>query len=196
MKARLILLAAFVLTACQTDGPRDSGGTLMSYSEWQDISTKDADFNIAEHLPAGILSRAEKRTRDNALSHNRFVLSGPGGTGSITTEYVPIGFYSMRVKDQIKSETGFAEDIEKNFGKPQEIFPIYWRNNLSGYGAVVTASGNRLCYVARTGYKFNTGSYDNDFGQFDTTVSAFYCGTKVEKEDFAAVFANIAKNRR
>ena len=122
--------------------------------------------------------------RDNKLSQNRYALSSKDGRGSVLSEYISVGFYSEHTNNTIRDKDKFIELAKKSYDSVDDVAPIYWRNNLSGFGATAS-KGSVSCYTAVTGYKFNDTSYDNDRGNFDTNIFVNFCGKKVDPQAFA-----------
>lgn len=187
-----VALLVLVLVGCQTDGPRDSGGTLMSYSGQNYTAPYETDLNIAVLIKPMITS-VKYRLRNNSIHQNIIRLAETKGT--IFTERVD-SFYSMNATYSMNSKQEFVTWLKKR-SKDKYIShtPPQWFEHKKKTGGVnysyVQSTTMGKCLYARGGYKLKLTHFGNDQGQYDTYFTFRYCDEDVAFEQFADLFGKV-----
>ena len=191
----LSLAAIFLLSACVTDGPRDSGGVGMQLSETKEIEFARSDLDIQLFMHSDIAS-VTLEVRDNTMPQNTYNL---GDNGRINTQRADV-FYSDLTNSKIKNREEF-EDTTKRLLKTTslqgvDIAEVKHRNaNIRTIGYMATFKrGERNGIFAYVGYRFGRHTqYSNDYGQIDTIVVVRYDGDAAGVARVKEMLAGVTK---
>lgn len=198
----VFIVAALGLSACVTDGPKDAGGTVMSLSEPKPLATDQTDLNIALWIDQRLMADIQRIIRDNEGINERMnlrVLLGVG-TGSISTQRIGDGFFSLRTAEDIDDVAKFKTLVEqqlKSVGVASQQPPVKIDNKRSyrtvGYKTVATLADNKgHCFVARAGFRFSQlSSYTNERGSPDTVMNVIYCKPTRDFPEFDRLMAEV-----
>jgi hypothetical protein len=196
------MLVGIALTGCQTAGRTDSLGQDMQLSEWRDIPLDESDLDLPLLLPEGItVTRLEMQVRDNAITHNRYLLNN--GRGLLFQTRVGSGFYHDSIRENFLS----AEDFEMTIGElmkdraanPVLPHPLIYQNWKIGYWTILD-TGRGPCLFARAGNRLgNPLGYRNDRpDNWDTTLELMYCAVNVSIDMFSPAIgkADMVEDRQ
>lgn len=196
------IVAALGLSACVTDGPKDAGGTVMSLSDPKSLATDQTDLNIALWIDQRLMADIQRTIRDNDGINERMnlrLLLG-SGTGNISTQRVPDGFFSLRTAEDIDNVEQFKTLVEqrlKSLGVASQQAPVKIDNKKSyrtaGYKTVATLVDNKgYCFVARAAFRFGMlSSYTNERGSPDTVMNVIYCKPTRDFPEFDRLMAEV-----
>ena len=151
-----LTLTVVSLSALAQDKPqRDSSGTVMDLSKWHAISPHEFMLNIAD-LPDAVFTIAQRRVRDNRLTHERVRI---GKTGAVLVEHFHSGTYSENAVGSFQSgefARRFAEGYWKRRG---DAFSVDASRRIYRFGErggmVLSTRGQRsgtVCIVSRLAF--------------------------------------------
>jgi hypothetical protein len=190
----LVLGLMLVAVSACLDGPRDSAGRVMTLSEWKTVEPHELRLNTPLLLHHEI-SEVKTQIRGNSVYHSKIIFDN--GRGYVTTQMIPIGLYSLRATNKLRSEEYFKSGVKEFIKKDEVVYEelmelSHQSKKSSGFCAIVTVpSQGRRCLYARSGYKMNVARYDNDEGQFDTVLIVGYCDPNVRCGDFSDLFSGL-----
>jgi len=202
-----LLVALMSAAAFAQDKPqRDSGGTIIDLSKWQETPVHEFMLNIVD-LPDAEFSRAERRVRNKGIPHERVWFDNR--RGYIFVEHIYTGVYNEHVTNRMKS--GEAVDkVLDIFGRNQgQTYAVEEQRKIYEFGeragrvyAVRGRHTNETCIVARLGFLTDWGKMGHRTGEhYDTSLSFRDCSDKRSIDDVAkwlegAKIVEPAYNRR
>jgi len=198
----LAVFLALALAACVTDGPRDSGGRVMSISEPKALTADQTDLNIGAWLDPRMIVKVERTIRDNRGINEEVGLRGPNNSGSgfVATQRVDDGFFSLATADAIDNAEKFKALVEtrlKSSGYASQETPVKIDHKRAyksfGYKTVATLSGNKgYCLVAQAGLRLGMlSSYTNERGSPDTVIDVVFCKAARDFLEFERLIAEV-----
>lgn len=170
----------------------------MSFGEAQTLNADQTDLNVAMFIDPRIISKIERRIRDNKGINEKFDLLGPG-RGVITTQRVRYGFFSRFAAEDLNTSEKFQAWVEDSLEKlgfigqsqPEKLSNSHSRTTL-GFRSIATTSRGS-CFVARAGYRFSKITiYDNDENQPDTVVEVIYCAPTPYFDEFNTLMSDVS----
>ncbi|MBO6836137.1 MAG: hypothetical protein JJ878_01700 [Alphaproteobacteria bacterium] len=179
---------ALIVAACQSDGPRDSGGTPISIDKVSDKGLADALIWLpAPIIRDSILYKLELRNNEHPIET---VFTGTGG-GYYNAQILR-GFYSLFSKEtvrQIYDEDEFVDWAKQNDATDGDLsgrvkFGSSYSNNGGWYAEFDEAEFS--CILGRVGAGFGPrASAGAGHGlPFNVIIRVRYCG---DEEDVRAV---------
>ncbi|MEQ9328495.1 MAG: hypothetical protein RJQ21_14525 [Rhodospirillales bacterium] len=195
MKQVVICLAAtFLLSACVTDGPRDSGGRGMQISDAKEIEFARTDLDIPLYLHSEIASVTQE-VRDNTSPIDSYNL---GDHGKIQTQRAP-HWFSSQTETDVKSREKFEERVKRLLGGRDipagSIEEVRHEDKLRALGYLVSfRRGSENCIYAYAGYRLGGRTpYDNDTGMIDSIIETLYCGPEEMLDQTRQMIGKVTK---
>ena len=161
---KLIALTAVAASAaaCVPEGPTATGGSIgrnliggPTYrTAWRDIKPYELVVNIVD-LEGVTVQRAQQRTRDNALVHQRATLD----EGAISIEYNIGNFFNVETTLYLNDLATAKAEISKYHKKRNQKFKYDEARRIHAYGdrggwvsLVRNKETGRVCIFARMGF--------------------------------------------
>lgn len=195
MRSAIACLAALLaLTACVTDGPRDSSGRGLQLSDAREIEFARTDFDIPLFLHTEIASVTQE-VRDNTSPIDSYNL---GDHGKIQTQRAP-AWFSNQTESAIKSREAFVERVKQLLGgrdvPDSNIEEVRHDDKVRALGHIARfRRGTEGCIYAYTGYRLGGRTpYDNDTGMIDTVVETLYCGPEAMLSKTRQMLSGLTK---
>jgi hypothetical protein len=186
---RGVISAAAVLTlvACQTGGPRDLSGMIMTFTEWTNISREKSGLQFDGDAQP-VVVESQYRMRDGGtMIHERVrfaVGRGSPGSAAFMEAVIAGGVFSEQSTRNMESKTAAAERFERMLAR-SGTFDVKEGSNSNGrFLYAVVEAGIDKCLAAIQGiYQDPVGYVKSLPGRrYQAAVSIVYCDTKSEAE--------------
>ncbi len=188
--AALAVMTAGPPPLAQDKRPRDSSGAVMDLSAWHSMPTHAFMLNIVD-LPGAEFTRAQRRTRNKGIPHERIWFDT--GRGWMFVEHLLVGVYHGYVTDRLRSRD-YADSLLGRFGRSRgEAFEAEERRKIYSYGeragwvyAVRGRHTGEACILARFGLLSDWAKIGQRTDEhYDTAVSFRDCSGKRSLDDVA-----------
>jgi len=169
-KTLLSAILAVAVAGCVTDGPKDVGGKLLTFSEARTIERGDSFVRFVG-ADAPVVTKTEVWMRDNTVREERLELES---TNVLYVEFAPTLFYDSAYIENPDTARGAAEVY---CGKVPEA-PKVSRNENGMFVYASCTVGARRCLVAVQGLGRETAM--DGYG-YKAIADFRYCSSSEEK---------------
>ena len=194
-QAYLFLLAlSIILTACQTTGPRDSGGNIMNIKEDKEATLADARLNAPLFIELDQVNYIQE-LRNNGGTIMETYRNKNTGNFLLFTDYVTNSYFNQGTINRINSRDDFIRILENINLYPSTVIEI-GEGKLRYGGFYARLESGCIHGIAGKRIKGQTGYRGDSLSNYDTFIEFTNCEIDflVSPEDFIASLDKMPKS--